>query len=158
MRVSRSLLATTTLAFVCACGPIGPFAGGALSGEVEATGPTDWGFAEGIETAQLETRPSDPHSINCWFASVGPALYVPTSMILGPKDPTERGWVSHVTQDARVRIRIDGRIHERQAVRVDDGAEYEAARAALEAKYALTERDPERTIWIYRLDPRAAGG
>ena len=85
-------------------------------------------------------------------------LYVPTSMILGPTDPTERGWVSHVSDDPQVRIRLDGRVFERRAIRVTDAAEFEAARAVLEEKYDLGERDPERTVWIYRLDPRPGSG
>jgi len=47
--------------------------------------------------------------------------------------------------------------HARLASRVEDAGEYDRARAALEAKYDLdpAERDPEREIWIFRLDPRA---
>ena len=38
----------------------------------------------------------------------------------------------------------------------DDSAEYQAARLALEARYeiAVSDRDPERTIWIFRLVPQ----
>jgi hypothetical protein len=147
-------LASLALALAAGCGPIGPIAGGALSGEVGAADHRDWSFAAEEDTAQLETRPSDPHSVNVWFAAVGPALYVPTSMIRGPKVPAERGWVAHVEENPQVRIRLDGRVFERAAVRVADDAEFSLARAALEKKYALDERDPERTIWIYRLDPR----
>jgi len=145
--------------FFVACGPIGPFPGGRLSGEVGPAAVSDWSFASEVETAQLETRPSDPHSVNCWFASVGDALYVPTSMILGPKDPTERDWVANVAADPRVRIRLGDRVFERTAVKVADEAEYERARGALEARYELSpeDRDPERTIWIYRLEARAGG-
>ncbi len=45
-----------------------------------------------------------------------------------------------------------------ETTRVTDSAEYDRARTALEKRYDLDpqERDPERTIWIYRLDPRAS--
>ena len=139
------------------CGPVGPIPGGALSGSVERAEVEDWGPASGVKNAQLETRPDDPHSVNTWWAAVGPRLYVPTSMILGPKTPSERSWVAHVEADDRVRIRLGDAIYERRAVRVADGsAEYRAARSALEARYGIEpeDRDPERTIWIFRLDPR----
>ena len=139
------------------CGPIGPIPGGALSGEIGAADTADWVFASEVDTAQLETRPSDPHSVNTWFATVGPALYVPTSMILGPKHPDGRSWVAHVAEDDRVRIRLGGTVFERRAVRVPDAsAEYARARGALEARYELdpADRDPERTVWIYRLEAR----
>lgn len=139
-----------------ACGPIGPIPGGRLSGEVGPSDTSDWSFADGEETAQLETRPDDPRSVNVWFAAVGSRLYVPTSMILGPKRPTERSWVGHVQQSPLVRIRLAGTVYERVARRVTDAAEFDDARAALEAKYEIEpdDRDPEREIWIYRLDPR----
>ena len=144
------------LAFASGCGPIGPIAGGALSGPVGPAQVPDWSFADSIETAQLETRPADPHSVNIWFAAIGDRLYVSTSMILGTREPSTRGWVEHVGKDPRVRIRLGQTIFERVARRVEDDAEYAAARQALEAKYeiAAQDRDPERVIWIYRLDPR----
>jgi hypothetical protein len=97
------------------------------------------------------------HSVTTWFASVGPDLFVPTSMILGPKEPSERSWVSHVREDPRVRIRLGDLVYERVAKKVDGDAEFASARAALEAKFAIKpeDRDPERTIWIYRLESRA---
>jgi len=142
-----------------ACGgPIGPLPGGALSGTVGDPVISDWSFASTVETAQLETRPSNPHSVNTWFATIGDRLYVPTSMILGPKQPSERSWVSQVQADPHVRIRLGTTVYERSATRVEDLLEYESARAALEARYEIApeDRDPERVIWIYRLDPRSS--
>jgi len=155
LRVAR-LVALAALSLV-GCGPLGPIPGGALSGPLGATDVQDWSFAADVENAQLETRPGDPHSVNTWFAALGPDLYVPTSMILGSNTPTERSWVKHVLDDDRVRIRLGGTVFERRAVRVSDGSdEYRAARVALEARYDIApeDRDPEREIWIFRLDPR----
>ena len=153
---ARSLALLLGTAFLLGCGPLGPFAGGALSGEVGPSQLRDWSFAAEIETAQLETRPDKPHSVNTWFVGIGPSLYVPTSMIRGPKTPSERSWVRHVSIDPRVRIRLGEQVFERLAVRATQQPEYERARAALEAKYDLdvADRDPERTIWIYRLEAR----
>ena len=143
-------------AAILACGPLGPFPGGRLSGESGPAQVNDWSFAN-EEVAQLETRPDDPHSVNTWFVGVDDRLYVPTSMILGPKDPEARAWVKQVLADSRVRIRLGEQVFRRRAVRVEGAAEYDIVRSALETKYQLdpTERDPERTIWIFRLDPAA---
>jgi len=137
-------------------GPLGPFSGGQLSGEVQNAATTDWAFSDTHETVQLEVQPTDPHSVNTWCAASEGQLYVPTSMILGPTNPEERDWVGFVKSDPAVRIRIVGKVYERVATRVTDDAEFEKARLALEAKYEIApeDRDPERTIWIYRLDPR----
>ena len=153
---ATKLAAVAAFSFV-GCGPIGPIPGGALSGPIGAADTRDWSFAADVENAQLETRPEDPHSVNTWFVAVGPDLYVPTSMILGPKAPTERSWVTHVRDDDRIRIRLGSTVFERRAVRVGDGSEeYLVARVALEERYEIApeDRDPERKIWIFRLDPR----
>jgi hypothetical protein len=149
------LALVASLGLACG-GPVGPLAGGALSGTVGSPRVSDWSFAETIQTAQLETRPDDPHSVNTWFATIGDRLYVPTSMILGPKDPSTRSWVVNVEADPRVRIRLGRTVYERTARRVEDLLEYESARAVLEARYEISpeDRDPERVVWIYRLDPR----
>ncbi len=140
------------------CGPLGPMSGGRLAGPVHAQPVEDWSFIGEKEDCQVETNPAEPHSVNTWCVGVGESLYVPSSMIRGPKTPMEREWVKNVTADPNVRIRIGDEIYERVAVRVGEGAEYDGARAALEKKYEIepAERDPEREIWIFRLDLRPA--
>ena len=140
------------------CGPLGPLSGGSLRGPVHTQPVADWAFVDAEATCQLETNPASPHSVNTWCVGIGERLYVPTSMIRGPKSPSERDWVKNVANDPSVRIRIAGEVYERVAVRVGDAAEYDLARAALERKYELdaAERDPEREIWIFRLDARSS--
>ena len=152
----RASLFPILLAACVGCGPFGPVPGGHLSGEVGPRDVQDWSFASVEETAQLETRPLNPHSVNVWFLAAGPRIYVPTSMIRGPTNPAKRGWVSHVEEDPRVRIRLAGVVYERVATRVTDPQETEKVRAALEEKYQLgaADRDPQREIWVFRLDPR----
>lgn len=146
------------LAIACALGcggPVGPFPGGALSGEV-APLPGDASVVGGVPQVQLETNPAEPHSVNTWIAAHAGALYVPTSMIRGPKLPTERAWVRNVEADDRVRLRAGESIYALRAERVLDDSERAAALAALQAKYELGQGDldPEREIWIFRLAPR----
>jgi hypothetical protein len=138
------------------CGPIGPLSGRTLAGPVHSQPVEDWSFVAAQETCQVETNPAEPHSVNTWCLGDGARLYVPSSMIRGPKLPSERAWVRNVLADPRLRIRIGDEVYERTAVRVTDAAEYDTARAALEKKYGLdpADRDPEREIWIFRLDPR----
>jgi hypothetical protein len=152
----RFLLGAAT-AFALACGgPVGPFAGGELSGELAAA-PLDLASLEQTTQVQLETNPAAPHSVNTWIGVADGAVYVPTSMIRGPLSPAEREWVKNVQADPRVRLRAEGALHELLAVRVEDRAQYAAARAALEAKYELAadDMDPAREIWLFRLEPRS---
>ena len=137
-----------------ACGPLGPISGGRLRGPVEPP-PPDWSAAAEADTVQLETRPGDPYSVNVWCGVLDGRLYVPTSLILGPDDPTEREWVRNVTRDPRVRLRVDGTVYELVAVRVEDPAEVLAARTLLLAKYETEPDDHSGKAWIFRLEPRS---
>lgn len=151
---TRLWLPTLLLALGCG-GPLGPLSGGALAGDVKPA-PADWSFVASVEQVQLETNPAEPHSVNTWIGTFGGAPYLPTSMIRGPKVPTERAWVRNVEADERVRLRVGSDVYELRAERVLDAVEAEAVRAALVAKYALAadDLDPEREIWFFRLEPR----
>ena len=64
----RTVLALATALLLAACGPLGPFPSGELSGELETEPVSDWSFLAAHETVQLETRPDDPYSLNIWIA------------------------------------------------------------------------------------------
>lgn len=159
-RTRRVQTSVVLLLLVCAaCTPRGPFAGGPLSGKPGPAHVASWEFAADEEVLELETRPEDPRSVTLWFWADGPPLYVASSLIGGTKEPSERTWVAHITGNPRVRILIRGLIYERRARRVIEPSEYERARAGLERKYGLdpSARDPERSVWIFRLDPGGSG-
>jgi hypothetical protein len=141
---------------VLACGPLGPIPGGGLRGEVHAAPVRDWSFTDAKHTIQLETNPEQPHSVNTWCVGYDGNLYIPTSLILGTKDPSARGWVANVLENPLVRVRIDGRLYELRAVRVSDEQELETVRAKLIAKYDEVEAGEEQAehAWIFRLESR----
>lgn len=144
---ARIGLALVGAAFV-ACEPIGPIAGGRLSGEA-VTGPVDdWSFADPEPTIQIETRPDDPHSVTVWCVAHEGRLYVPS------RHPERKRWVKNVLEDPRVRVRVGGRLYEGVAVRVTDAAEIEGVVPALLRKYEIEPRDAEeeRDVWLFRID------
>ena len=158
MALSRRFrLASSALSIVlvvAACGPLGPMAGSRLRGEMREGDVSSWSFAKDVETVQLETNPSDPHSVNTWIGVVNGRAYIPTSLILGPDDPSERSWVANVISDPQIRVRIEGVIYELKAVKVEDAAEREDVRAAMMAKYEATPDSHSESAWIFRLEPR----
>jgi hypothetical protein len=149
----RLIVLLAAVASLAACGPLGPFPGGRLRGEVHQGAPPDWSIARDAKQIQLETRPEDPYSVNVWCGVMDGKLYVPTSLILGTDDPAERGWVKNVQEDPGVRVRIEGTVYPLRAVRVDDPAEREAARKMLLAKYEVEADEHATAAWIFRLDP-----
>jgi hypothetical protein len=142
----RALLALSLLAL--ACGPLGPLPGGALSG-TPSQPPQDWSRAADEDTVQLETRPSDPYSVNVWGVGLETGFYVASGK------GEDANWAKHIQADPNVRLQIGDTIYELRAGRVTDEAELESFRKALEAKYDF-EVSPEQRdrAWIFRLDPR----
>ncbi|MDP6374790.1 MAG: hypothetical protein QF921_00245 [Pseudomonadales bacterium] len=122
------LIATMLLA---SCGgPLAIFPGGKLQGEVVHTRIEDWSFTD-TPYLELETRPSDPYSVQINYAVRDKMLYI---------DPAEgRRWFQHLKKDLRVRVRFGERIYPVTAVLVGRPGE-------------LPGFDPER--YIYRLDSR----
>ena len=102
MKWLRGFVGTIVMAVLACGGPVLVFPGGALSGEVVTGSAESWSFpADGVLT--LETRPSDPYSVNINFTTRDGVIYI---------DPAEgRGWLENLREDARVRVRIDGRIY-----------------------------------------------
>ncbi len=152
----RGLCCAAALAVVVGvgCEPWGPLPGGRLEG-TEVTEPvSDWSFADGKSTIQLETRPDDPHSVTVWCVAQGERLYVPS------RDPEKKRWVQYVEADPRVRVRVGEQIHPARAIRVTDPGEVEAVVPRLVAKYDLDppEPDDDVNVWIYRIVSRQDDG
>jgi hypothetical protein len=144
---SRRVLLIALAAGLFGCG--GPFfiiPGGALDGPV-APVPDDVGFARDAGTIQLETRPTDPYSVNIVTMIVGDSLYISAG-------DTRTEWVAAMEEDPRVRVRIKGTIYEFRVHRVTDDAEMRAF-AAEWTKNAWA-RDPLELeeVWVYRLARR----
>ena len=122
--------------------------GGRLSGSEEARPPADWSAAAAISTAQLETRPDDPYSVNVWGAGLGEYFYVTTRA-------EGATWSRFIDTNPDVRLRLGDTIYNLRAVRVDDDVEGERVLVAYASKY---ESDPESMTanagLIYRLEGR----
>lgn len=129
------------------CGPITMLPGGQLSGQIEPM-PADWGFSDTVKTVQLETRPSDPYSVNIWGVGVGKRFYVAAG------DPESR-WAAHIAENPDVRLRVDRSLYELRAERSDDPAEREAFLAAVQRKYDWEpDADQENEAILFRLVAR----
>ena len=137
------------LVLALGCNSVGPFAGGALRGDVVAEPVEDWSFAAGVDRVWVETRPENPKSFHTWCVVDDGNLYLPSG------EPTRRLWVMDVLGDSRVRIRIEGRIYQARLVRVLHTGEFAGVRARFIAKYRLNpEEVAQRELWFFRAAPR----
>jgi hypothetical protein len=146
MHSSVRTFAIASIAFLLsACeGPLPFMAGGELSGTKQEA-PTDWQLNQSSAVAQLETRPTDPYSINLTYVQLDGNLYAYAG-------DTRTNWVKHIEQDPMVRIRVGDTVYSAQAIRVLDQDEL-AKFAAVWVNLSAFQRDPHGfdEVWLYRL-------
>jgi len=153
------LLGTTLLA---ACEPRDHRPGLWLSGELVEAPVADWSFTDAVREIFVETRTwyGIPHSVTTVCVAQGGTLYVPSVYQEGGEFPDARFWNRNVVRDPRVRLKIEGRIYEREAVLVEDPAEWRAVLAAFGRKLAfwkeledMPEAERPKIVFL-RMDPR----
>jgi hypothetical protein len=142
-----------TLGLMMGCGPIGPFAGGRLSG-AEGSWPVDWSTAAELPQIQLETAIEDPSSINVWVVVLDRKAFIATSLLMGPEVPDERGWVRDVLVDPRVRVRVDGVVYPARLMVLDDPDEIASVFEAFRMKYPELEEARGAAVRFYRIVKR----
>jgi len=136
------------LLFALGCDPVVMLPGGELSGTLK-TPPSDWSFADSVETVQIETHPDDPYSVNVWGVAARGAFYVASGR------GESATWAKHIAADPRVRLRVGGDLYELRAVRTDDPAEREAFLEAAHRKYQFEPEEEQRADAIlFRLEAR----
>jgi hypothetical protein len=142
-----TLVLSSLLLGLAGCGPTFVFPGGELDGEVAPT-PSDWTFAADVTTIQLETRPTDPYSVNITCAVVDGRLYISAG-------DNYSQWAENIDADPNVRLRIEGAVYELRAVRVTNAAEMAGFATAWTDKVSFG-RDPTELdeAFVYRLEPR----
>ena len=137
-------------------GPLGPFPGPELAGSVVEEPVEDWSPVDAIKVIQIETRPEDPYSVSTWLTRIDDGIYVFAA-------DDESPWVRNISEDPRVRIRIESRIYERRAVRVANPETKRAFLTGMKSKYeGDTGFDPEfwQHAWdtgefvLFRMQPR----
>jgi hypothetical protein len=135
------------LAWIGCNGPFLLLPGGKLSGEVAPT-PADWSFAGNEGTAQLETRPEEPYSVNIAYTVIDGALYINAG-------GTQTRWVRNLTTDPRVRLRLGDALYDARAERVHDLATLDAFGEAWTSQ-SFFRRDPRKLeeVWLYRVVAR----
>lgn len=149
-------------ALLAACAPHDRRPGLWLSGEVLREPVSDWSFTDAVPEIFLETRTwyGIPHSVTVVCVGIGDRLYVPSVYRERGEFPDERLWNRNVVRDPRVRLQIAARIYERNAVLVEDPAEWRAVLDAFTHKSpfwkdlaALPEAERPR-LYFLRMDPR----
>ena len=141
------LIAMSSLFLVASCGPFLLLPGGKLEGTA-APAMSDWAFTDEVKTVQLETRPEDPYSVNIWAVGMGPLLYVHA----GAK---RSRWVENMEANPDVRVRVEEKLYDLRASRVEGQDEFTRFSNAYEEKYGSRPRNENvMEAYLFRLEAR----
>ncbi len=147
VRLFARFIAVFSLFLVVGCGPFLLLPGGKLDG-VTAPAPNDWSFSDEVDTVQLETRPQDPYSVNIWAVGMGPLLYVHAGA-------NRSSWVEHIEANPDVRIRVEDKLYDLRASRVEGQNEFGQFSDAYEEKYGSRPRNENvAEAYLFRLEAR----
>jgi hypothetical protein len=141
-------LAATAVAARFHDGPIAVFAGGPFrSGEWAELSWHDASFL--ADRDEIEWQLLEPaRSRVTWVLVHERVAYVPCGM---PDFRLWKQWPHEAVADGRAVVRIDGRLHRRRLVKVDDPALEAVLRTELGRKYGV---DYTGEVWFFRMDPR----
>jgi hypothetical protein len=118
-----------------------------LKGELVTTPVTDWSFTNDIQAIKIQTQTPFllPHSVSIWCAVSNGNLYVTSYR--------GRMWVEDIIRDPQVRLKIGGRIYERNLALVTDPDEKAAVLQAKGKKYPRWKVPPVSTAAVFRVLP-----
>jgi len=112
-------------------GPLGPIAGGALaSGEIVSGPVADWGFAESVDTIELQLDQDDT-SRTTWILVDQGKAYIPCSLSF----PPGKSWHLRADQDGRATVRVLGRRYPVVLERLQDASLEPRLKEIVSSKY-----------------------
>ncbi len=145
----------------------GPFDGGLAivaagafqSGELQ-TGPEepDWAFLRDYATVEFQLL--DPaRSRTTWIMEHDGRIFIPSGYMNSIGGKIWKHWPKEAEEDGRAILRVDGKLYERQLVRIREGEIVTAVLAELGRKYIDGAEIPvgevtSGSIWLFELRPR----
>ena len=141
-------------------GPSGVFAGGRLVAGELVTGPEpDWTFVRDYSTVEFQLL--DPvRSRTTWIMEHEGRIFIPSGYMNSFLGKVWKHWPKEAEEDGRVLLRVDGKLYERQMVRIRDEAVATPVLSELGRKYVGGAPIPFQQvasgdIWLFELRPRS---
>jgi hypothetical protein len=140
-------------------GPLAIVAGGPFKTGELVTGPEpDWSFVHDIQ--EVEFQLLDPErSRTTWIVEHQGKAYIPSGYMTSWWGKLWKHWPGEAEKDGRILLRVDGKLYERELVRIKDGPVIAPVTAELSRKYASGSTIPVEAVtsgylWLFELAPR----
>jgi len=139
-------------------GPLEIMAGGAFTSGELITQEPDWSFVKDYVTVEFQLLEPEA-SRTTWIAVHEGRVFIPSGYMTTWWGKLWKQWPSQAEQDGRAILRVDGKLYERQLVRVMDGPDIDPVMAELARKYGDGQPFPRIAfdsgyLWIFQLTPR----
>lgn len=140
-------------------GPWGLLPGGVFkSGETVVGAEPDWSFVHDIQEVEFQLL-EPAGSRTTWIVDHQGKAYIPCGYMTSWWGKLWKQWPIHAEKDGRAIVRIEGKLYERQLVRVTQGPALEPLLAELERKYPIAQGLDIQAVesgglWIFELAPR----
>ncbi len=135
-------------------------AGAFKSGELQtAPEEPDWAFLRDYSTVEFQLL--DPaRSRTTWIMEHEGRIFIPSGYMNSIGGKIWKHWPKEAEEDGRAILRVDGKLYERQLVRVREGDIVTAILAELARKYVGGTEIPvaevtSGNIWLFELRPRS---
>lgn len=150
-------VATAGLKQRSADGPNRVFSGGPLiAGELHTGPEPNWRFVSNIQTIELQLL-DPPTSRRIWTAEFEGKLYVWSGYMGSTIGRLWKRWPAQAESDGRAVLRIDGKLYERELIRIRSGAILDGISTSIRVKYpSQTTRASVEAgdTWVFEAAPR----
>jgi len=143
-------------------GPMEIAPGGAFTSGELVSGEPDWSFAKDLNSVEFQTM--NPVSSRTTFIMIHDnRVFIPSGYMTTWWGKIWKQWPYQVMEDGRAILRIDGKLYNRNLVRITDDPALPGVMAELARKYGgAFETTPEMMmevvesdyLWIFELAPR----
>ena len=152
------LIAGMTIGARFSDGPLEIFAGGPFTSGAQATEEPDWAFVKDYMTVEFQLL-EPAASRTTWIAVHDGRVFIPSGYMTTWWGKIWKQWPLHAEQDGRAILRVDGKLYDRQLVRIMDDPAVDPVMAELSRKYGNNQPFPREAfdsgyLWIFELLPR----
>ena len=152
------VIAVTLFAARFTDGPLALIAGGPFASGTLVQEEPDWAFVKDYVTVEFQLE--DPaRSRTTWIVEHNNRIFIPSGYMDTPWGKIWKQWPIQAEQDGRAILRVDGKLYQRQLVRIKDDPAMPVILSELGRKYLGGVPAPRSAVdsdsmWIFELAPR----
>ena len=139
-------------------GPIEILAGGPFTSGTPAETEPEWSFVKDYVTVEFQLI-EPAQSRTTWIMEHNNRIFIPSGYMNSTIGKLWKHWPLHAEKDGRAILRVDGKLYNRQLIRLHDDPDMDVVLSEIGRKYFGGEPAPRELVttgdlWIFELAPR----